>query len=79
MEPEEVADVFAVTLAQLERWRRDTPGGPPWFRFGPRTPRYLRSEVEAWARSKRVDGPLDADRQLDLTVSSTLTSGEDGR
>lgn len=59
--PEMVAEEFQLSLALLERWRRSTPGGPPWYRFGPRTPRYLRVEVEAWAASKRVSGETRRD------------------
>jgi len=55
--PEIVAQILSCSVAMLERWRRDLPGGPPWYRFGPRMPRYLRSEIEEWATSKRIEGP----------------------
>lgn len=56
VEPDVVAAVLKVSEAMLERWRRDLPGGPPWYRFGPRSPRYILDEVHAWAATKRVDG-----------------------
>ena len=55
--PEVVAQILSVSVSLLERWRRDWPGGPPWYRFGPRTPRYLRHEIEEWATTKRFEGP----------------------
>jgi excisionase family DNA binding protein len=59
--PEEAAEVLNVSEAQLEKWRVRADGGPPWYRFGPRTPRYLRDELHAWARSKRATGPVADD------------------
>lgn len=80
--PEQAAVVLNVSLAQLEKWRaRDDVDGPPWFRFGPRTPRYLRDELHRWALSKRVAEEVEAEPRRANTGASVLlvrTSGEGG-
>lgn len=43
----ELADLLAMKPNTLWSWRQ-RGYGPPWFRFGPRTVRYDRDEVEQW-------------------------------
>jgi transposase len=71
--PEQIAEELQVSLQQLERWRNRAEGGPPWYRFGPRTPRYLRDEVNAWALSKRQTGPVSDDEQEPQEQPKQLT------
>ena len=45
-----VATYYGVTVRTLERWAREGIGPKP-IRLGPRTIRYRRRDVEAWART----------------------------
>ena len=47
-----VSQVLSVSLATLRRWRA-SGDGPGFVRFG-KSVRYLLSDVESWAASKRA-------------------------
>ena len=53
--PETAALIMGVTKLTLLRWRAQQIG-PPYFRFAPKTIRYRRSDLLAWAERCEVSG-----------------------
>lgn len=52
--PAELAQILAVSVKRLERWRSQNKG-PPFTRVG-RSVRYALPEVQAWLRRNTVAG-----------------------
>jgi excisionase family DNA binding protein len=48
---QQLADELQVSLRTLERWRQDGTG-PAYIRVG-RSPRYRRSDIDAWLEQQR--------------------------
>lgn len=49
---EEVADLLAVHVETVRRWRRENDG-PPYHQLTPRTIRYDKEEVLKWVKQQK--------------------------
>jgi hypothetical protein len=54
MTPKEAAAHLKVPYPQMEKWRRHRIG-PPYYRPSPRRYRYLRTELDAFLASSKVE------------------------
>jgi len=47
----DVARFMDISVRTLQQWR-SRGRGPPWHKLGPKTVRYIRSELISWIESK---------------------------
>lgn len=59
MTRQEAADFLRLTVQQMDRWAMRSDG-PPILKFGHRTVRYVRSDLEAWVQKRAKQSNVHA-------------------